>query len=47
MAAATRVEKLEYKEIPTPKWRFVPLYPPVSESSLSAAEEVCLIFFYV
>ncbi|KAK7072624.1 PEHE, partial [Halocaridina rubra] len=27
MAASTRVEKLEYKEIPTPKWRIVPLIP--------------------
>ncbi|KAK3893955.1 hypothetical protein Pcinc_002251, partial [Petrolisthes cinctipes] len=27
MAAATRLEKLEYKEIPTPKWRVVPLIP--------------------
>lgn len=27
MAASTRVEKLEYKEIPTPKWRVVPLLP--------------------
>ncbi|KAG7156590.1 KAT8 regulatory NSL complex subunit 1-like, partial [Homarus americanus] len=40
MAASTRVEKLEYKEIPTPKWRIVPLIPnndeDISEETTTA-----------
>ncbi|MPC31057.1 KAT8 regulatory NSL complex subunit 1 [Portunus trituberculatus] len=39
MAASTRVEKLEYKEIPTPKWRIVPYVPNNVYSSKSASHE--------
>ncbi|XP_076031601.1 non-specific lethal 1 isoform X2 [Oratosquilla oratoria] len=39
MAASTRVEKLEYKEIPTPKWRIVPLLPPVDPTTPSQEED--------
>ncbi|XP_047501128.1 KAT8 regulatory NSL complex subunit 1-like isoform X1 [Penaeus chinensis] len=39
MAASTRVEKLEYKEIPTPKWRIVPLIPNNVHSGTSQEDE--------
>ena len=39
MAASTRVEKLEYKEIPTPKWRIVPYVPNNVYSSKSASHD--------
>lgn len=40
MAAATRLEKLEYKEIPTPKWRVVALIPNNIHRP-SQSNEVC------
>lgn len=49
MAASTRVEKLEYKEIPTPKWRIVPLIPNNVHSGTSQEDEVCdcyLLFLF-
>lgn len=46
MAASTRVEKLEYKEIPTPKWRIVPLIPNNVHSGTSQEDEVCDHHFY-
>lgn len=39
MAASTRVEKLEYKEIPTPKWRIVPYIPNNVFSSTSTSQD--------
>ncbi|XP_071552694.1 uncharacterized protein nsl1 isoform X1 [Panulirus ornatus] len=39
MAASTRVEKLEYKEIPTPKWRIVPLIPNSMNSASGTSQE--------
>lgn len=39
MAAATRVEKLEYKEIPTPKWRIVALIPSSVHSASGTSQE--------
>lgn len=39
MAASTRVEKLEYKEIPTPKWRIVPLIPNNVHSATSGTSQ--------
>lgn len=44
MAAATRLEKLEYKEIPTPKWRVVPLIPNNIHRP-SQSNEVCSCHF--
>ncbi|XP_077993067.1 KAT8 regulatory NSL complex subunit 1-like isoform X1 [Glandiceps talaboti] len=35
MAASTRVEKLNYKEIPTPGWRIVDQYDPVKNKLLN------------
>lgn len=39
MAATTRVEKLEYKEIPTPKWRIVPHLPNNVHSSTCTSQD--------
>ncbi|CAL4060114.1 unnamed protein product [Meganyctiphanes norvegica] len=39
MAASTRVEKLEYKEIPTPKWRLIPTIPNNIQTCPSRDEE--------
>jgi len=39
MAASTRVEKLEYKEIPTPKWRLIPSIPNNIQTCPSPQEE--------
>ena len=39
MAASTCVEKLEYKEIPTPKWRIVSHLPNNVHSSKITSHE--------
>ena len=45
MAASTRVEKIEYKEIPTPKWRIAPQSSaPKQILSPEILEEVCFCF---